>query len=56
MLASGYQDYVGGKYHAMGIFDFVADANDMFDTKNAMTWTMFEAQVDAARAADKGAK
>ncbi len=33
-LSGAYQDYVGGKYHAMEIFDFFADANDMLDTKN----------------------
>ena len=35
VLAGGYQDYIGGKYHAMEIFDFVADAGDMLDTRNA---------------------
>jgi hypothetical protein len=38
VLAGGYQDYVGGKYHAMEIFDFVADAGDMLDTKNATAY------------------
>lgn len=33
-LAGGYQDYIGGKYHAMEIFDFAFDANEMLDTKN----------------------
>lgn len=33
-LAGAYQDYIGGKYHAMEIFDFVADANEILDTKN----------------------
>lgn len=33
-LAGGYQDYIGGKYHAMEIFDFAVDANEMLDTKN----------------------
>ncbi|MFZ4747854.1 MAG: DUF1838 family protein [Sphingomonas sp.] len=37
-LAGAYQDYIGGKYHAMEIFDFVADANDMLDTKNATSY------------------
>ena len=37
-LAGAYQDFVGGKYHAMEIFDFVADANDMLDTKNATSY------------------
>ena len=38
VLGGAYQDYVGGKYHAMEIFDFVADANDMLDTKNATAY------------------
>ena len=33
-LTGDYQDYVGGKYHAMEIFDFAFDANEMLDTKN----------------------
>jgi hypothetical protein len=33
-LAGGYQDYIGGKYHAMEIFDFAFDATEMLDTKN----------------------
>lgn len=33
-LAGNYQDWVGGKYHAMEIFDFAIDANEMLDTKN----------------------
>jgi Protein of unknown function (DUF1838) len=33
-LAGDYQDYVGNKYHAMEIFDFAFDANEMLDTKN----------------------
>jgi hypothetical protein len=37
-LAGGYQDYIGGKYHAMEIFDFVADANDMLDTRNVTSY------------------
>jgi Protein of unknown function (DUF1838) len=42
-LAGGYQDYVGGKYHAMEIFDFAFDAAEMLDTKNptaypAVSW------------------
>ncbi len=37
-LSGAYQDYVGGKYHAMEIFDFFADANDMLDTKNATAY------------------
>ena len=38
VLGGGYQDYVGGKYHAMEIFDFVADAGDMLDTRNATSY------------------
>lgn len=34
VLAGEYQDYIGGKYHAMEIFDFAFDANEMLDTKN----------------------
>ena len=34
VLAGDYQDYVGGKYHAMEIFDFMASANEILDTKN----------------------
>jgi hypothetical protein len=30
-LAGDYQDYVGNKYHAMEIFDFVADKADLLD-------------------------
>jgi len=37
-LTGAYQDYVGGKYHAMEIFDFVADANEMLDTKNPTSY------------------
>jgi Protein of unknown function (DUF1838) len=33
-LAGSYQDYIGGKYHAMEIFDFAFDAAEMLDTKN----------------------
>jgi Protein of unknown function (DUF1838) len=33
-LAGGYQDYIGGKYHAMEIFDFAFEASEMLDTKN----------------------
>lgn len=33
-LAGGYQDYIGGKYHAMEIFDFAFLADEMLDTKN----------------------
>ena len=37
-LAGEYQDYIGGKYHAMEIFDFAFDANEMLDTKNATAY------------------
>lgn len=33
VLGGEYQDYVGGKYHAMEIFDFAFDADEMLDTK-----------------------
>ena len=33
-LGGEYQDYIGGKYHAMEIFDFAYDAAEMLDTKN----------------------
>jgi hypothetical protein len=33
VLAGEYQDYVGGKYHSMEIFDFTADADELLDTK-----------------------
>lgn len=38
VLQGDYQDYVGGKYHAMEIFDFAFDANEMLDTKNATSY------------------
>lgn len=34
VLAGEYQDYIGGKYHAMEIFDFAYDAEEMLNTKN----------------------
>jgi hypothetical protein len=34
VLSGDYQDYIGGKYHAMEIFDFAYDAGEMLDTKN----------------------
>lgn len=37
-LQGEYQDFVGGKYHAMEIFDFAFDANEMLDTKNATSY------------------
>jgi hypothetical protein len=33
-LAGAYQDYVGNKYHAMEIFDFAADAQEILDPRN----------------------
>jgi Protein of unknown function (DUF1838) len=38
VLAGDYQEYVGGKYHAMEIFDFFMDANEMLDTRNATAY------------------
>lgn len=37
-LAGAYQDYIGGKYHAVEIFDFVADAAEILDTRNATSY------------------
>jgi Protein of unknown function (DUF1838) len=37
-LAGDYQDYIGGKYHAMEIFDFAYDAEEMLNTKNATAY------------------
>jgi hypothetical protein len=34
VLAGDYQDYIGGKYHAMEIFDFAYDAEEILNTKN----------------------
>lgn len=33
VLAGDYQDYIGGKYHAMEIFDFAYDAEEILNTK-----------------------
>jgi hypothetical protein len=33
VLGGDYQDHVGGQYHAMEIFDFAFDANEMLETK-----------------------
>ena len=33
VLGGEYQDYVGGKYHAMEIFDFAYDADEMLNPK-----------------------
>jgi len=43
VLAGDYQDYVGNKYHAMEIFDFVARKSEILDTRNktaypAISW------------------
>jgi Protein of unknown function (DUF1838) len=38
VLQGDYQDYVGGKYHAMEIFDFAYDADEMLNTKNATAY------------------
>lgn len=37
-LAGDYQDYVGNKYHAMEIFDFAYDAEEMLNTKNPVAY------------------
>ena len=38
VLGGEYQDYVGGDYHAMEIFNFFMDAGEMLDTKNATAY------------------
>ena len=38
VLAGDYQDYVGGKYHAMEIFDFMARADEILDTRYATAY------------------
>jgi hypothetical protein len=38
VLQGDYQDYVGGKYHAMEIFDFAYEADEMLNTKNATAY------------------
>ncbi len=38
VLAGDYQDYIGGKYHAMEIFDFMAPAEEILDTRNATSY------------------
>lgn len=40
VLQGDYQDYVGGKYHAMEIFDFAYEAEEMLNTKNAGVYPM----------------
>jgi hypothetical protein len=37
-LAGDYQDYIGGKYHAMEVFDFAYDAEEMLNTKYATSY------------------
>lgn len=34
VLNGDFQDYIGGKYHAMEIFDFAFNAKEMLDTRN----------------------
>jgi hypothetical protein len=38
VLQGDYQDYVGGKYHAMEIFDFAFEAEEMLNTKNPTSY------------------
>jgi hypothetical protein len=38
VLGGEYQDYIGGKYHAMEIFDFAYDADEMLNTKNGTAY------------------
>jgi Protein of unknown function (DUF1838) len=38
VLGGEYQDYIGGKYHAMEIFDFAYDADEMLNKKNVMVY------------------
>ncbi len=38
VLQGDYQDYVGGKYHAMEIFDFAYEAEEMLNTRNATVY------------------
>lgn len=37
-LAGAYQDYVGGKYHAMEIFDFAVPAAELLDAKRGTAY------------------
>lgn len=39
-LAGDYQDYVGGKYHAMEIFDFAAMKDELFDSTKPTAYPM----------------
>jgi Protein of unknown function (DUF1838) len=38
VLQGAYQDYVGGKYHAMEIFDFAFEASEMLDTRKPTSY------------------
>ncbi|RJF90583.1 DUF1838 family protein [Sphingomonas cavernae] len=38
VLAGEYQDYVGNKYHAMEIFDFVARADELLETRHSTAY------------------
>jgi Protein of unknown function (DUF1838) len=40
VLNGEYQDYIGGKYHAMEIFDFAFDAEEMLNTKNPTAYPL----------------
>jgi Protein of unknown function (DUF1838) len=37
-LAGDYQDYVGGTYHAMEIFNFIADKNELLDATKSTAY------------------
>ncbi|MEO9461152.1 MAG: DUF1838 family protein [Marinomonas sp.] len=39
-LAGDYQEYVGGKYHAMEIFDFAALKDELFDSSKPTAYPM----------------
>ena len=39
-LAGDYQDYVGGKYHAMEIFDFAALKDELYDSTKPTAYPM----------------
>ncbi len=39
-LAGDYQEYVGGKYHAMEIFDFAALKSELFDSSKPTAYPM----------------
>ena len=39
-LAGKYQDYVGGKYHAMEIFDFAALKDELYDSTKPTAYPM----------------